>query len=190
MIRPGMLIRHGSFPDRDLRRGSCLGPEETAGTAGSHRAARWIPPAIQTWEQNAGGLVDVHCSCAVGTGRGACSTQVITAADISELQAAKARESCVVTQSQRNKDDITRPSDNVSRIYFCCSLKKKDKSNMFHAHSSRTFFIILTVFYLLLAWQSHSDSNNTVKTSQKAYLSDNRDFWHELLLLKSYFAQA
>ena len=61
------------------------------------------PPPANHGSKIQMGLADVHWSCAVGTRRGARSAQVITTADISELQAVKVRELRCNTISEKTK---------------------------------------------------------------------------------------
>lgn len=99
------------------------------------------------------GLVDVHWSCTVGTGRGARSTQVITAADISQLQAVKVWELRCNTISEKTKMTLLDLLTTFQGFISVARLKKKPTCFM-HTPVGHSL-IILTVFYLLLAWHSH-----------------------------------
>lgn len=109
------------------------------------------------------GLVDVHWSCTVGTGRGARSTQVITAADISQLQAVKVWELRCNTISEKTKMTLLDLLTTFQGFISVARLKKKI-TNMFHAHSSRTFSYYSHSVLFIISMTFSPDSNNTVKT--------------------------
>lgn len=112
-LEPGMLVRHDSFPDKDLQR------RKPALTQRNYRHSRFSQSGQVNLHQQATlrikhrwGLVKVHWSCAMGTGREVLAALKLITEDISELQAVKGLGVVLQHNLTENKDDVNRFSDN------------------------------------------------------------------------------
>lgn len=123
-LGPGMLVRHSSFPDKELRRGKPPVTQRDYRHSRLSQSGRVTPTSSPSWEQHTGGAGDGPRAVRCGNRERCWQHEVNDKQTCLSYRQFKIWELCCNTISQKTRGDINRFSDNFWNNLFWLLIKK------------------------------------------------------------------